>query len=414
MSGVRGAPEEGSRAPAAAGSDTLAQMAAFPVPLVCPRCRVPGADGRLVVSRLVEEDGPRSACGLCPRCGTRYPRVDGVRCVPPDLPAFLAAQAADLPPGGPSFAPEEAEALRERITALEPGSAAFREATFPAPYALAHFPDAAGPLGDELPGNLGTIATLASWLARHAAPAGVAAPCLLEAGCGPGAFLHAAAPLFPAGVVGLDLRLGVLRLARRLADRGEAVVAFRTEGRRVEPLRVSLPSSSRAPAESVHLVQGDVLAPPFEAESFPAVAALSLLDTVPDPVVALGQLDALLVPGGLLLLASPWSWEAHVTPPAAWWSGPAATAGETLRALLAGRHPSLPHLRYELLEEADGLTWSLPGHVRLVHRFRLEAVLARKDGARPASLRGAGAPTRARVIRRAPSPARGPSRTSRG
>lgn len=350
--------------------------AAFPVPLVCPRCRVPGADGRLVVARLAE--GAGAGRDACTGCGTAYPRVDGIRCVPPDLPVFLAAQAGDLPPSGPSFAAEEAEALCRRVAGLDPGGDAFRETTFAAPYALAHFPGSAGPLEEELSGNRGTIATLAAWLERHPAPADASAPCLLEAGCGPGAFLHAAAGLFPAGALGLDLRLGVLRLARRLADRGEAVVAFRTEGRRVEPLRVSLPSSSRAPAESVHLVQGDVLAPPFEAESFPAVAALSLLDTVPDPVVALGQLDALLAPGGLLLLASPWSWEAHVTPPDAWWSGPGATAGEALRALLSGRHPVLPHLRYEVLEGADRLPWSLPGHGRLIHRFLLEAVLARK------------------------------------
>lgn len=370
---------EGSGGPPATGSDTLARMAAaFPVPLVCPRCRVPGADGRLVVSRLVGTDGPGGPHDLCPRCGTRFPRVVGVRCVPPDLPAFLEAQAADLPPGGPSFAPEEAEVLCRRVAEVEPGSAAFREATFLAPHALAHFPASAGPLEPELSGNARTISTLASWLVRHETPGGAAAPSLLEAGCGPGGFLHAAAPRLPGGAVGLDLRLGVLRLARRLADRGEAAVAFRAEGRRVEPIRVDVPPALRAPAERIHLVQGDLLDPPFEAGSFPAVAALSLLDTVPDPVVALGQLDALLAPGGLLLLASPWSWEAHVTPPEAWWSGPGATAGETLRALLAGRHPALPHLGYAVLEEADGLPWSLPGHGRLVHRFRLEAVLARK------------------------------------
>jgi SAM-dependent methyltransferase len=350
----------------------------FPVPLACPRCRVQGAAGGPVVSRLAEEAEAGATYDACPRCGARSARVDGIRCVPPDLEAFLAAQADDLPPAGPSFAPEEAGALCARALALEPESDAFREATFAAPYALAHFPGSAGPLEEGLSGNRATFGTLAGWLARHAEPVAGAAPCLLEAGCGPGAFLHVAAPLFPAGALGLDLRIGVLRLARRLADRGEAGVAFRVEGRRIEPVRISLPPSARAPADAIHLVQGDVLDPPFEPESFPAVAALSLLDTVPDPLVALGQLDALLAPGGLLLLASPWSWEAGITPPGAWWSGPGATAGEVLRALLAGRHPALPHLRYELLEEADRLPWALPGHGRLLHRFFLEAVLARK------------------------------------
>lgn len=356
---------------------------AFPVRLVCPRCRVPGADGRLVVS-LLEEDGAAEEGGpgsdLCPRCGTRYPRVDGVRCVPPDLPRFLAAQAAALPPDGPSYAPVEGEPLRRAAEALEPGGDPFREALFLGAHALAHFPIGAGPFEEHLRGNLRTVSALARWLGRHPAPAGAPAGCLLEAGCGPGAFLHAAAPLFPAGALGLDLRAGVLRLARRLADHGEAVVPVRVEGRRFEAARVAVPAASRAGAGGIALVQGDVLAPPFEAGAFPAVAALSLLDTVVDPIVALGQLDALLAPGGLLLLASPWSWDERATPPEEWWSGSSLASGPLLRAALAGRHPALPHLRYEPLEEADGLAWSVPGHARLVHRFALDAVLARKAG----------------------------------
>ena len=43
-----------------------------------------------------------------------------------------------------------------------------------------------------------------------------------------------------------------------------------------------------------------------------------------------------------------------------------------------GDSPVLPHLDYEILEEADGIPWWLPGHARLIHRYLLHAVLARK------------------------------------
>jgi len=351
---------------------------AFPVRLVCPRCRVPGSDGRLVVSLLEELETGRDGADLCPRCRTRYPRVDGIRCVPPDLPAFLAAQGAELAGAGRRFAPGEAAERCAGVETLDPAGDAFREACLVAQHALAHFPPRAGPLADELAANGALPATLAAWVGRHVRPVPGAAPCLLDAGCGPGAFLHAAAPLFPDGAVGLDLRVSSLRLARRLADHGEATAPFRVEGRRVVPLRIAVPAEGRAPAGRIHLVQGDLLDPPFGAGSFAAVAAISILDAVSDPVVALGQLDALLAPGGLLLVGAPWSWDARVTPATAWWSGPDGTAGEVLRALLAGRHPALPHLGYELLEEADRAPWAIPGHGRLVHRYALELLLARR------------------------------------
>jgi SAM-dependent methyltransferase len=138
------------------------------------------------------------------------------------------------------------------------------------------------------------------------------------------------------------------------------------------------PPSPAGIASEIHLVQGDVLHPPFEAEAFPAVLALSLLDTVPEPFVAFGQLDALLAPGGLLLVGTPYSWDPRVTDPRGWWSGPAEADPGTLRNLLAGRHPGLPHLRYEVLREERRVPWTVPGHDRLVYRYFLDLVLARK------------------------------------
>ncbi len=314
----------------------------------------------------------------CPRCATAYPRIDGIPCVPPDLEAFREAQAWAL---GPGFLHGDLEGAREacRLAGeLAPDADSFRELKLLGQHALAHFPQSGGPLAPELEGNRRLLETAADWLASEGPPSGTRAGCALEAGCGPGALLQAVAPLFSRGALGLDLRVGTLRLARRIARDGHAFLPRNVEGRRFEPLGLVRPPATAGPDGEIHLVQGDVLHPPFEAEAFPAVLALSLLDTVPEPFVALGQLDALLAPGGLLLVGTPYSWDPRVTDPRGWWSGPSEADAGTLRDLLAGRHPGLPHLRYELLREERRVPWTVPGHDRLAYRYFLDLVLARK------------------------------------
>ena len=59
----------------------------------------------------------------------------------------------------------------------------------------------------------------------------------------------------------------------------------------------------------------DILRPPFSAGSADAILALNILDSVRDPFLLLQQLDALLRPGGILLLSCAFAWADHVTPP---------------------------------------------------------------------------------------------------
>jgi SAM-dependent methyltransferase len=348
----------------------------LPVKLVCPRCRVPDESGDRPVVILEQTD---QACGedLCPKCGTRYPAVAGIHCIPPDLDAFIREQAGALDPrwAGVAASLREAAEACDRLSRLEPGSSDFREAILPAVYALAHFPDSlhGDPLYAELSGNRKLGELVSDWLRRCRLPAEKCATCALDAGCGPGGLFQGVGSYFLNGVVGFDLRVSALRVAQRLACCGEGYLPFRAEGCRFEPVRVS-----RKRQEKTWLVQGDIVSPPFEAEVFPLVSAISLLDAVPDPFFALGQLDALLCAGGILLLATPYHWEIGVTTAESWFGDRGVDCGEIVRAALKGRHPRLPHLNYEILEEELRLPWALPGHRRLVHRYFLDVILARK------------------------------------
>jgi len=356
-------------------------MSPFPVNLVCPRCRTLDAHGELKIVLLEPCDsaGEDRAGGRCPGCGTNYPGVEDVHCVPPDPDAFRQAQAEALDPGwnGSCTTRESAALVCSEFGNLEPGSDSFREAFLPGVYAAANFPEGLEPeaLRTELTCNLELPALLRNWLRAHPPRAVASAECALDVGCGPGRLLHELAPLQPNGCIGFDLRLSMLRLARRLADCSETFVPFRIEGRRFIPLRIS---KRRLNNDPLHFVQGDIISPPFEAEVFPLVSAVSLLDTVTDPLFALGQLDALVCPGGLLILATPYHWEPGATSPENWLSTAEHSATEVIRIALAGGHACLPHLDYEILEEEPFLPWVLPSHGRLVHRFFLDVILARK------------------------------------
>jgi SAM-dependent methyltransferase/uncharacterized protein YbaR (Trm112 family) len=352
-------------------------MAPFPLTLICPRCRKPGPDGNLVISILQAVPDSRGSFGayLCPLCRTSYDVVDEIPCIPNDEESFRSLQANALACDWICEDLLSAQAACRVAGQLNVESLAFCETANLALHALAHFPGNTEWLRSELECNRVLPHLASDWFVKHriaAAESGVPA---IEVGCGPGVLLHKLGPVFPGGIAGMDWRIGVLRLARRIANGCEIFLPFCAEGRRFEPVRIMAPAR---PAASLFFVQGDILAPPLEAEAFSAVIALSLLDTVADPIFALGQLDALLAPGGLLLVGTPYSWSHRVTDPKHWWSGPDQKAEEVLRDALGGRNRVLPHFRYEILEESSRVPWAIPGFDRLVYRFFLDVVLARK------------------------------------
>lgn len=117
----------------------------------------------------------------------------------------------------------------------------------------------------------------------------------------------------------------------------------------------------------------DAANPPFEAERFDGVLLLNLLDSCADPRVVLGQADALLRPGGQLLISAAWAWSDAVTPPAR------QLDPARLRAGLGGDRRALGlALDYELLYEAQDLPWRLQVGPRTVHEHRCELLRLRK------------------------------------
>lgn len=201
----------------------------------------------------------------------------------------------------------------------------------------------------------------------------------VEFGCSVGADLPALRAVCNAAI-GVDGSVVGARAARAVVA-GEVVPRLtRVEGRSF----TSAPPVVRAALDGVTVVVGNALDPPVFAGCADVVMAVNLLDTVSEPVNLLGQLDAVLRPGGLLLLASPFSWQDGVTPPEEQLGGgtiPALAAlgsPEAVLAILRGETPLLPHLAYEILETTEDVPWSLRDHARCAFHYSSWLVAARK------------------------------------
>jgi SAM-dependent methyltransferase len=122
----------------------------------------------------------------------------------------------------------------------------------------------------------------------------------------------------------------------------------------------------------------DALDPPFSAESFDFVAALNLVDNVHLPLVLLGQMDALLSPGGCLLLGSPYEWRTELADPREWLETEELDAPGMVRRIIEGAIFPQMGLQYEVAEEMAQVPWPLRHHSRHWSLFLVHLIKARK------------------------------------
>ena len=118
-------------------------------------------------------------------------------------------------------------------------------------------------------------------------------------------------------------------------------------------------------------IAADAMEPPFRPRYFSHVSALNLLDNVPYPLTLIGQMDALLRPGGEMLLASPYEWREDITPKEEWLSP------EQVRKTILGQEFTDCEFHYEILEEKD-LAWTMRNHERYYSHFISQIIKASK------------------------------------
>ncbi len=348
----------------------------------CPRCAGAGEGLHALALAHVgaERDGDVLAgMLLCPNpaCRHEYPIIDGIPIIVADLARLLSERGIDI------LLRDDLDPMLESLIgdAIGPGTwfDVLRQTV--STYAWDGWADldpAEAP-GEPRPG---AARRCLARLEELAGP-GRQVRRALDLGCGAGrTSFDLAARHRDALVLGIDTGLALLRLARG-AGGGRVSYARRRIGLAYDRRAFAVAPDG---AERVDFWACDVLALPFAAGSADLLAALNLLDCVASPRGLLAAMAGLLAPDGRLLLATPYDWAAHATPPAAWIGGhsqrgPDGGAGEPfLRALLReAAHPqSVTGLA--LLGEDTDWPWQTRLHDRAAVRYVTHLLALRRDG----------------------------------
>lgn len=308
----------------------------------------------------------------CAACGVQYPSTPAAGAAPP-----IALLTPD--PYGHSEGQAAVGAILPRLHDLtelyaDPSQAHLRpwiDALLT--WAPAHFGAFAQP---ALPAP--DPATLCGWLgALHDLPDG---PVLVlgAAACGE----VCALPFEDRHVVALEANPLLLAWAGGLAH-GDQTLPFRQTASQFKTARLNLGQREMARLRAATLLCGDALNPPFSAESFAAIVCLNLVDSVSDPEVLLHQCQALLMPAGALLLASPWHWSDAITPAAARLDrhfDPNVDHGWQMSSLLTGALVAGFMEQMRLQHGVHSLDWPIRMHARMTAHYAVQAVLLRKVG----------------------------------
>ncbi len=121
-------------------------------------------------------------------------------------------------------------------------------------------------------------------------------------------------------------------------------------------------------------VCGDAADPPFLPGSFDAVVLPNLLDACAEPGIVLAQADALLRPGGHLVVTCAYAFHPDVTTRARWFDAAQLSAALDGRGALLGFE-----IAHRLVEDVDRILWPIALTERLTHTHAVHALISVKS-----------------------------------
>lgn len=143
-------------------------------------------------------------------------------------------------------------------------------------------------------------------------------------------------------VVGIDTSATFIRKAREILQCRHLKFELIVEGKITEPREFIFDRNWNF--DNVEFIVADALALPFRQDDFATVAAINLLEKVPDPLKHLTEVDRVLQQRvSRFLFSDPFSWDAKVSPPEQWLGGNgnqrySQRGIETMRRLFGGEY----------------------------------------------------------------------------
>ncbi|MBB4000426.1 ubiquinone/menaquinone biosynthesis C-methylase UbiE/uncharacterized protein YbaR (Trm112 family) [Aureimonas pseudogalii] len=332
---------------------------------VCVACRLKGGLAPLTLTCVEEErnDDVRAGILQCDACGSRYPILDGLPVLVPDLSRYLSDNLFYLTMRR-DLSPAVADLLAE---ATGPGAGLDAIRQHVSSYGWDHW-------ADRDPAEAGAEQVEPGQAARIMAhlldgiPASLPPGPLLDLGCGAGRTVAELAEHTDQLVLGLDLSVPLARVAQDAVVGGQVAYDRRRGGLHFERRAFDVPAHPRC-----DIWIADALALPFVDASFALVTAINLLDCVADPSQALAEFGRVLMPDGACALATPFDWSGAATPLANWLGGRAAQSAhkgrpeQALDALLSDGAQAAGSLRRSRpTEEAE---WQIRLHDRSSMRY---------------------------------------------
>jgi 5-histidylcysteine sulfoxide synthase/putative 4-mercaptohistidine N1-methyltranferase len=172
----------------------------------------------------------------------------------------------------------------------------------------------------------------------------------LDLGCAVGGSTFELSRTF-SEVIGIDLSASFIKTANKLKHEGNISYSRKEEGEIYSELSASIdPNIDRA---RVHFQIGDACALPSDFEPCDAVLLANLLCRLPSPkscLTRMGGTMGIVKIGGIVLIASPYSWLKTYTPPVAWLGGRVQDGKNILST--EGLHSILDE-HFELLSEIN-------------------------------------------------------------